>query len=146
MRLRLIHEKYKNKQIKHLMLYLFINKTFRPKTGVSRFFLLLLEDRWGKWWVTVCVCMASCIVITPTEPQSKYNTTLLYSQRIKFDTKKKLSFSVRLLVNRGWIYKKNNSVYLSGGEAPRRMCQLGLVKSFEIKKCHILLHLPHFFS
>ena len=30
--------------------------------------------------------------------------------------------------------------------APRRMCQLGLVKSFEIKKCHILLHLPHFFS
>ena len=31
-------------------------------------------------------------------------------------------------------------------QAPRRMCQLRLVKSFEIKKCYILLHPPYFFS
>ena len=47
------------------------------------------------------------------------------------------------------IIEESNKTDLFGTSirmAPRRMCQLGLVKSFEIKKYYILFHPPHFFS
>ena len=71
-----------------------------------------------------------------------------------FWTAKTISLIVRLLKLQpnlechAWISLsgKDLTTELQAEQTPRRMCQLGLVKSFEIKKCFILLHPPHFFS